>query len=143
MILYLDTSAIVPLLISKPSTDHCGRLWDESSLRFTARVTYVEAAAALAAAERGLRIDSDMHKRALAVLDALWGEIQIEELDVTLMKDAAVIAREAGLRGYDAVHCASALRLAPLDAVGVSGDRALLDAWRDRGMMVADTNNQV
>ncbi|REJ05516.1 PIN domain-containing protein [Microbacterium bovistercoris] len=142
MILYLDTSAIVPLLISEPSSERCGRLWDVSRLRFTARITYVEAAAALAAAERSRRIDSDVHAQALAVLDVLWSQVQIVELDDSLMKDAAAIAHEAGLRGYDAVHCASAMRLARLDPVGVSGDRALLEAWRNHGVDVADANSQ-
>ena len=52
MILYLDTSAFVPLLIAEPTSQTCGALWDAADRLATTRLTQVEAAAALAMAER-------------------------------------------------------------------------------------------
>jgi len=48
LILYVDTSALVPLLISEAGSQVCGGLWDRADRVITARLTYVEAAAALA-----------------------------------------------------------------------------------------------
>lgn len=44
------------------------------------------------------------------------------------------------MRGYDAVHCASAEQLADADLVVVAGDQKLLDACRSLGMAIADVN---
>lgn len=140
MILYLDTSAIVPLLITEPSTARCARLWDDASVRFSSRVAYVEASAALASAFRAHRIDAVEHEAARRVLSELWNEIHAVEVDETLMREAARLAHSDALRGYDAVHCASALRLAPLGAVALSGDGTLCHAWRHHGLFVVDTN---
>jgi predicted nucleic acid-binding protein len=140
MIVYLDTSALIPLTITEPSTARCARLWDEASAKFSSRITYVEASAALASALRAHRIDAGEHEAARAVLDALWKEISVVEVDETLMHAAAILAHSDALRGYDAVHCASALRIAALDVVALSGDRALSEAWRRHGLLVGDTN---
>jgi len=140
MIVYLDTSALVPLMIAEPSTARCARLWDEASLKFSSRITYVEASAALASALRAHRIDAGEHEGARAVLDALWQEISVVEVDKTLMRAAAILAHSDALRAYDAVHCASALRITALDVVAVSGDRTLSEAWRRHGLLVGDAN---
>lgn len=140
MIIYLDTSALVPLMIAEPSTGRCARLWDEAGAKFSSRIAHVEASAALASAYRSHHIGADQHEAALVLLDELWQEISVVEIDETLMRAASSLARSDGLRGYDAVHCASALRLAQLDVVAVSGDRALGDAWHRHGLMIADVN---
>lgn len=142
MRLYLDTSALVPLLIEEPSSSRCGRLWDAADLKLASRITYVEAAAALASARCGHRIVDDTesalaHER----LDMFWAEIAPVEIDETLMFEAASLAYTEALRGYDAVHCASAIRVAAADLVAASGDVALCRAWRRRGLMIADVND--
>lgn len=142
MRLYVDTSALIPLVIDESSTARCGRLWDAADLKFTARVTYVEAAAALASARRGRRIIDDAElTQALERLDLLWAEIMPVEIDENLMLDAAHLAASEALRGYDAVQCASAIRVLAPDLVSSSGDKALCDAWRRHGLLVAAVND--
>ena len=143
MILYTDTSALIPLIIDEPTSERCRSLWSGASERVSARTTYVEAAAAIASASRASRIDDDEMRVAHAALDALWEHVDVVELDSEIMHSAAACAREFRLRGYDAVQCASALRVAGIDAVATSGDRALLAAWQQLGLAVADTARSV
>lgn len=72
MILYVDTSALVPLLIEEPSSARCGELWDSADRLTTTRLTYVEAVAAVAQGTRLGRISMDEAADAREVLDELW-----------------------------------------------------------------------
>ena len=140
MIGYLDTSAFVPLLVAEPGSPACRRFWDDADAVVSCRLLYVETAAALAQALRMARLDKDQYERARHLLDALWAEVEVIELDELLAVAAAEAAHALGLRGYDAVHCAAAEQLADEDMVAASGDRRLLEAWSERGLSTYDTN---
>lgn len=140
MILYVDTSALVPLLIEEPTSDACGELWDAADSVVITRLAYIEAVAALAAAERMSRISEDQVNEGRLVLDDLWTVADVIELDEELMLMAARLAVGHGLRGYDAAHCAAALSVNDSDLVATSGDTHLLAAWRAEGIAVRDTN---
>ncbi|TQN42043.1 PIN domain-containing protein [Blastococcus colisei] len=75
----------------------------------------------------------------LGALDELWTRLDVIAVDEPLVRRAAELARAHGLRGYDAVHCASGVEVNGPDTVAVAGDRALLDAWRVSGLDVIDT----
>ncbi|HZJ05673.1 MAG TPA: type II toxin-antitoxin system VapC family toxin [Nocardioidaceae bacterium] len=140
MILYVDTSALVPLLVSEPRSHVCGELWDRADRVITARLTYVEAAASLAMAERIGRITAEQSAASRNALDELWAALDVIELDHRLMVSAADVAASQGLRGYDAVHCAAATELGGDDVVAAAGDTRLLAAWADEGITVVDIN---
>ncbi|USQ81560.1 type II toxin-antitoxin system VapC family toxin [Ornithinimicrobium faecis] len=140
MILYLDTSAFVPLLIDEQTSQTCGALWDAADRLVTTRLTNVEAAAALAMAERLGRISSEEHDAARKQMASLWSELDIMELDEQLMADAARAARTHGLRGYDSVHFAAAGAVDDESLVAAAGDQRLLEAWRTDGIAVVDTS---
>jgi uncharacterized protein len=57
-----------------------------------------------------------------------------------VIEAAGSLAASHALRGYDAVHCASAMAVFDIDLVGVAGDRCLLDAWHDLGLRTLDVN---
>ena len=139
MIAYLDTSAIVPLLIEEESSPLCRRLWEAADAVACSRLGYVEAAAALARATHLGRMDSAQETESLDRLELVWAELAVLPVDDPLVRDAAALARTHALRGYDAVHCAAALRVAGGDTVAVTGDRDLLAAWRSEGLQVVDT----
>ena len=139
MICYFDTSAFVPLLVAEPGSDRCRELWDASDAVVTSRLLFVETAAALAQAERLQRISGRQHGEALRRLRRLWAEFDVVEADAALIERAAELARAQALRGYDAVHCASAEALDDDDLVLASGDRAVLKACSDLGIATADT----
>lgn len=140
MIAYLDGSAIVPILIAEPTTRICQRVWRDADRRVSCRLAYVEASAALAAAERYGRITESEHRVARANLDRIWPDVDVIEIGDEVARSAAEFARSLALRGYDAVHCASAHAIADSDVVAVGGDAALLEAWESLGLAVLDTN---
>lgn len=140
MIGYLDTSAFVPLLVAEPSSAQCRRFWDDVDDIVTSRLTYVETAAALAQAARMGRLTDRQHRRSVELLDRLWAEVDVVEVDDVVARRAAALARRCALRGYDAVHCACAEQIADDDLVAATADHRLLAAWAELGVATFDPN---
>jgi uncharacterized protein len=137
---YLDTSAFVPLLVSEPSSEACRRFWDDADAVVSSRLLLVETAAALAQAHRMARLDDRAYASCRRLLDGLWPQLDIVEADDALVRRAAEVADLLALRGYDAIHCASAEQLEDPDLVVAAGDKRLLDAWKALGLATFDTN---
>lgn len=140
MILYVDTSALVPLLIEEPTSEACGEVWDGADRVTATRLVYIEAIAALAMAERLGRINKEQVRDGWSVLDDLWPAVDVMELDEVLMAAAAELAVAHGLRGYDATHGAAAVAANDAELVVASGDVRLLAALHAEGVAVRDTN---
>lgn len=139
MLAYFDTSALVPLIIREPATSRCRTVWSAATGIVTSDLAYVEAHAALAQAHRLGRIRDAALDRAVAVFESLWSGIARVAVSETILRDAARLTRTHALRGYDAVHAASALASASEDFVAVSGDTALLRAWSTIGIATVDS----
>lgn len=142
MIGYLDTSAFVPLLIDEPTSDACRRFWDDADVIVSSRLLYVETAAALAQARRMRRLTEGKHRQARRRLAQMWSAMDVIEVAEPVVNRAADLARRLSLRGYDAVHCASAVQLDDDDMVAASGDHRLLTAWLKLGMATYDTKQK-
>ncbi|HEY7173352.1 MAG TPA: type II toxin-antitoxin system VapC family toxin [Micromonosporaceae bacterium] len=140
MIGYIDTSAAVPLLVAEPSSRACRRFWDDADVVVSCRLLFVEAAAALASAQRLNRLGARAYASSVRRLDALWEQMDIIEIDDALVRRAAGLTHRFGLRGYDAVHCASAEGLDDPMLVAATGDHRLLDALQRLGISTFDTN---
>jgi predicted nucleic acid-binding protein len=141
LIIYFDTSAFVPLLIAEPGTAFCRRLWDDADAVVTSRLLYVETAAALAQGLRMERLTEQEHRSTLQLHQQLWQEFDIVEADEFVVNRAADLASELALRGYDAVHCASAEQVDEPDLVVASGDQRLLGTCAHLGLATADAND--
>ena len=141
MICYFDTSAFVPLLIDEPASAACRQLWEEADDVLSTQLLYVETAAALAQAARCDRITADQQARALRVARRLCRELNAVEPTQELISRAADLASTEALRGYDAVHCATAEHVNERDLVFASGDRQQLKAGVNLGFYVADVND--
>lgn len=139
MIAYLDTSAIIPLLLDETGSDVAGRLWDSADRVVSVRLLYVEARAALAQAQRLSRITSRQRTQLVGELDDLYAQLDRVEVDEPLVQHAGELAQEHGLRGYDAVHLAAAFRIAGAETVFVSGDQAQCGAAARLGLAVTRT----
>jgi uncharacterized protein len=139
MISYFDTSAIVPLIISEPSTEVCNRLWNESARVVSARLLYPEARAALAKAERMERLSPTHLRAAIVELELIIPEVDYVKLTEALARRAGELAQAHQLRGYDAVHLVAALAVADPDLVLVTGDADLAAAANSIGIAVART----
>lgn len=140
MIGFLDTSALVPLLIAEPGSVACQRFWNDADILVAVRITYVEAASALAQAERLGRLTSQDLESSLSALELLWRELDIVEVDETLIRRSAEVARQLGLHAFDAVQCAAAEQLADDSLVAATGDRRLITAWSQLAVSTYDTN---
>lgn len=139
MIVYFDTSAFVPLLVTETGTPLSRELWDSADEVVTSRLLHVEAAAALARARRMDRITERHHRGAVAALSDLWRDFRVVEVDDVVALRAAELADRCGLRGYDAAHCASAERIDAPDLVVASGDKDVLAACAELGLATALT----
>ena len=141
MIAYFDTSAVVPLLVEEPGTDIALRVFLQAETVATVRMTFAEVSAALARASRLSRLTADAHDRALAGLESVWVQMDVLDVDDDLVRAAGALARDHALRGYDAVHCAAALRVLNATTVALAGDHDLLTAWQREGLQVLDTQS--
>lgn len=73
-------------------------------------------------------------------MDQLWDQLQIAEVDQLTVERAAHLAQRFALRGYDAVHVASAEVVNGDGVLAASADRRLLEAWRELGVSTYDAN---
>ena len=109
MIVYLDASALVKRYIAEPgSTDVRGLVGDAQAVG-TAVVSRAEVSAALVRAVRVRLVSKTGGTSALAAFTAEWPDLIRLQLTETLAARAGRLAWEHGLRGYDAVHLATAL----------------------------------
>lgn len=139
MIAYFDTSALVPLLVAEPYSPTCSQLWNEATRVISSRLVYPEARAALAQAQRMQRLTAAELRTAVADLDALVEEIDYLEVTANLAMSAGQLAEAHALRGYDAVHLASANAANDPELVLVTGDQHLGSAATQIGISVAAT----
>ena len=138
MIVYIDTSALVPLIVTERTSGVAETLWDAAERLIATPLVRTEAHAALAQAHRIGRIATEQLHEGLANL-AMLGD-QLDSLEIA--RDLAVVAGEVAerhrLRAYDAVHLAAALTLGDPTVVFATGDRRLAAAARDAGLAVAE-----
>jgi uncharacterized protein len=135
---YLDTSALVPMLIGEPTSAACREFWNTADAVASTRLIHVEAAAALARAERNGRFTGNEFRYAADQLERSVAELELIEVDERLVRGANDLGYRFALRGYDAVHCAAAAHLGEPDLVAASGDQRLLAAWRELGIATYD-----
>lgn len=98
---------------------------------------YPEARAAAAAARRAGRITTDTLRRAVARIDELFQRLDVIGVDSGLAHTAGDLAEVHGLRGYDAVHLASALSMQTKTLVLATWDGDLAHAAVGAGCSVA------
>jgi predicted nucleic acid-binding protein len=127
---YFETSAIVKLVMMEEGSDRADILWDSSDLLATSRLSYAEARAALAAARRTGRLTSRGLEQAKDALNARFAELDQVDVTAKIVRSAGDIAEQHELRGYDAVHLASALALETTELILVTWDSDLARAGR-------------
>ncbi len=110
--------------------------WPDLLARLARHLRTPEARAALAAARRASRLSKRGLERAREEFEAIWPQLEVVEVSRELVRRAGDLAELEGLRGYDAVHLAAALRI---DAdVMASADRALCQAAARHGRAIAN-----
>lgn len=112
MIVYLDASALVKLYAVEEHRESVEEAVRRASLVASALVVYAEARAALARKEREGALTRAQHDEAVADLDDdVLEAYALLPVAGEQVFDAGDLARRHALRGYDAVHLASAVAL--------------------------------
>jgi predicted nucleic acid-binding protein len=103
-------------------------VWDGAETVASSQLIYPEARAAAATAQRGGRIDTRTLRTAVRTIDELCRQLDVIGLDDALARTAGELAERHALRGYDAVHLASATAIDDRDLVIATWDRDLASA---------------
>jgi predicted nucleic acid-binding protein len=109
VIVYLDASALVKRYVAEVGSAEVEALIGEAQATGTAVLSRAEVAAALAKAARVGLVAREAAQKALESFNADWEHLIRLQFGEPLAARAASLAWEHGLRGYDAVHLATAL----------------------------------
>ena len=109
MIVYLDASALVKRYVAETGSAAVGKLIDQAEALGTSVISRAEVSAAFAKAVRLKFVTRDAAASAMKQFAADWPHFIRLQLTENLVARAASLAWEQGLRGYDAVHLATAL----------------------------------
>lgn len=109
MIVYVDSSALVKRYLAETASAQVETLLAEAAVIGTSLISRAEVAAALAKAVRVNWLTRELAGQLLRVFRAQWSDLLVVEVTEAVVAQADTLAWEHGLRGYDAVHLASAL----------------------------------
>jgi len=138
VILYLDASALVKRYVAEPGTSQVAEAIAGAEVAGTSLISRAETAAALAKAVRVGTLTREGAASTLQVFRSEWPNLVRVQATEMLVARADELAWELGLRGYDAVHLASALLWQ--DGMGervtvATFDRQLWEAAEQRGLV--------
>jgi len=109
VIVYFDASALVKRYVAEAGSAEVDRLITDAQAVGTGIISRTEVAAALAKAARVGLVTRAAAAKAITAFNADWEQLIRLQLSEPLAARAATLAWEHGLRGYDAVHLATAL----------------------------------
>lgn len=133
---YLDTSALLKLVIVERETDIVTALWSHVDDPHMSVLGYTEMRAALAASVRSGRLPPPGAAAARVELDSVWRRLIAVEIDEALVRDASDLTDLHRLRAADAIHLASAIRIREPDTAFVAFDARLREAASAEGFLV-------
>jgi len=108
LIAYFDTSALVKLYADEPGAKSARAAALEAELIATSIVTYAEMRSAFARKLRFGDITAVARNRFKEQFELGWESFQIVPIEEDTVKRAGELAETHGLKGFDAVHLASA-----------------------------------
>jgi predicted nucleic acid-binding protein len=111
VILYLETSRLVKLYFDEDGSAETRGLVAAADVTAVSIVAYAEARATFARKRIEQRIEDDAFKRAREDFERDWSRTYILEATDRIIRSAGDLAEKHGLRGFDAIHLASALAL--------------------------------
>jgi predicted nucleic acid-binding protein len=139
LILYLDTSALVKLYVREAGSLAVRRETNAAEAVATSAVAFAEARAAFARLARERPASRKLHRRRVSQFDRDWRHYLVVELTPAVTRSSGEFAELHALRGFDAIHLASALWLRSAysgDLAFMAYDRRLTAAAVDAGLRV-------
>jgi predicted nucleic acid-binding protein len=137
--LYFETSAFVKLLIAEQGSSTARSAWQAADDVACVRLLYAEARAGLAMAHRLRRLTLAAYTTARVGLERRWQDVFAIEATEAVVVHAGDLAEQDALRGYDAIHLASALRAGVDYFACADGD--LIRAAAGHGLKVIDSRS--
>ncbi|HLB48129.1 MAG TPA: type II toxin-antitoxin system VapC family toxin [Anaerolineales bacterium] len=137
MIVYADASALAKRYLAEAGSAEIETLVRQADIVGTSVITRVEVSAAIAKAVRIGSLERTEAERILRAFRQHWLELGALQVTEALVAEADTLAWEHGLRGYDAVHLASALvwqEAISEPVVLAAFDRQLWDAAQKVGL---------
>lgn len=135
MIVYFDTSAFVKLFLVEHGSEFTKVAWDTAPTTASSLLLCPEARSALARARRYGREVTVARDEVPAAVEDRLDTSHVITPTYRLLRDAGELAETRALRGFDAVHLASALETGP-QTVMVTGDKRLARAAEAEGLVV-------
>jgi predicted nucleic acid-binding protein len=108
LICYLDSSALIKRYVLEAGSDEVERLLSEADAAGTAWISLAEVVAGLAKAARMKVLKPEEADSAIHSFRGDWPDLMRLPITEPLLERAADLARQYGLRGYDAVQLAAA-----------------------------------
>jgi uncharacterized protein len=108
LILYLDTSSIVKLYLAEAHSPDVRGWSEKAEIVATCRVAYPEMVSALTRRYRSRDLSKPDYELLLKTFHAEWSHFAVVDFDEIT---AGRLAEKHGLRGFDAVHLATAKQL--------------------------------
>lgn len=139
MIYFLDASALAKRYVAEPGSDRVQALFRRQATLAVARVTQVEVTSALVSRARAGDLDPELADEQCNALADDFLLFEIVELRPPVIERASELVREHGLRAYDSVQLACALRLKTGGTKALSflcADGELADAADEEGLRV-------
>jgi uncharacterized protein len=139
VILYLDTSALVKRYVREIASDQVITLWNSAEAILTSVVAYAETLASFFRKRRECKTGQEELEAALISFQKEWlGFIRVDVND-GLRPYILKVAEKHPLRGFDAIHLASALLIderLPGSVTFACFDYRLAEAAEKEGLMV-------
>lgn len=139
MILYLDTSACVKKYFKESGSAAVIDAWKSAALIGTSAITYAETVASLYRKKREAPISDRIFSAAMKSFHTDWESFLRVEVARELNERILSLVKAHPLRGFDAIHLASALIVAeqvPDRVVFACYDKQLSSAAREEGLEV-------
>jgi len=140
VIVYLDTSALVKRFVQENKTQEVNQLIQQADIAGSSSLTQVEMASALTKAVRLTWVPARDAENAWQDFVLQWPDFVRTPVSNIIIERASQLAWKYGLRGYDALHLATALiwqesmetnvTLATFDhELWLAGKKAGIDPW--------------
>jgi predicted nucleic acid-binding protein len=111
MIVYLDTSSLVKLYVEEIDSEKIKDLARNAAAISTAKIAYAEARSAFARKQKKDGFSLNVLRKIVGDLNRDWESYFVIEITDGLIRFAGDIAERYLLRGFDAIHLASAVHL--------------------------------
>jgi predicted nucleic acid-binding protein len=108
LIVYFDTSALVKLFVKEAGAEIARDTAARANIVATSILAYAEARSAFSRKRRFGEITADQLDRVKEEFEATWEDLQIVPVDENIVRRAGNFAETYSLKGFDAVHLASA-----------------------------------